>query len=158
VLPAAHETDRVPSFTLAEIMVAVVIIGLLAALAVPAIKRVQHRSQNSRFVSDLRIFAQAFETYALKKGAWPADADRGVVPPNMSGELRDEDWTSRNSLGGLWDWDYKVNGYTATISTVEVTVGDEGMSEIDAMIDDGNLATGNFVETATGRYSYVLQK
>ena len=139
-------------------MVTVVIIGLLAVIAVPAVRRAQHRARNARFVNDLRTFSQAFETYALKTGAWPPDSNRGIVPNGMSGELRDADWMSTNSLGGLWDWDYKQNGITAAISTVAVTVDDNNMREIDAMIDDGNLATGNFVESAAGRYSYILQK
>jgi prepilin-type N-terminal cleavage/methylation domain-containing protein len=158
VPPAAPETGPARSFTLVEIMVTVVIIGLLAAIAIPTIGRAKRHSRDSRFINDVRIFTQAFETYAMKTGIWPPDANRGIVPNGMSGELRDEDWTSRNSLGGLWDWEFKQNGYTAAISTIEVTVDEAEMREIDAMIDDGNLATGNFVETAPGRYAYILQK
>ena len=139
-------------------MVTVVIIGMLALVAIPAVRHAQHRSRNARFASDLRIFSQAFETYALKTGAWPPAAAPGVVPTGMSGELRDADWMSTNSLSGQWVWDYKMNGITAAISTTGVTVDDITMREIDAMIDDGNLTTGNFVESAPGRYSYILQK
>ena len=156
--PSRPEIGRAPGFTLVEIMVTVVIIGLLAAIAVPTVKRVQRRSRDARFISDLRAFSQAFETYALKSGSWPPDANRSIVPNGMSGELRDAVWTARNSLGGVWDWDYKTNGITAAISTVEVIVDDQEMTQIDAMFDDGNLATGNFVKSATGRYSYILQK
>jgi type II secretory pathway pseudopilin PulG len=138
-------------------MVVVVIIGILAAIAIPVTVRLQHRARDARFASDLRTFAQAFETYALKKGAWPPDANRGVVPAGMSGELIDDLWKGRNSLGGLWDWDFRQNGYTAAISTVEVTIDDDEMTEIDAKIDDGNLATGVFIKT-NGRYIYILQK
>jgi type II secretory pathway pseudopilin PulG len=143
---------------LVEIMVVVVIIGLLAAIAVPAISRTKENAGKKRFISDLRTLAQAFETYAMKNGCWPPDSNRGVVPPSMSGEFRDEFWTTRNSLGGLWDWDYKQFGYTAGISTVEVTLGDEYMAGIDAMIDDGDLTKGTFVKINADRYMYVLQK
>ena len=145
-------------FTLVEIMVTVAIIGLLAAIAIPTAVRVQRRARDARFVSDARVFAQAFETYAMEHGVWPTDANRSVVPTGMSGELRDQMWSGRNSLGGLWDWDYKQNGYTAAISTVEVTPDDNEMRVIDAMFDDGDLATGNFVKIGTIRYSYILQK
>jgi len=152
------ETGRAPGFTLVEIMVTVVIIGLLAAIAIPTVQRVQRKARDARFISDIRAFSQAFETYAMKNGTWPADANRGIVPNGMSGELRDAEWTARNSLGGVWDWDYKSNGITASISTIEVVVDDTEMTQIDAMFDDGNLATGNFVKSAAGRYSYILQK
>jgi type II secretory pathway pseudopilin PulG len=145
------------AFTLVEIMVVTAIIDLLAALAVVTFGHIQRTSQNNRFVSGLRTFAQAFETYATKNGTWPPDVNRGIVPTGMSGELRDEMWKSRNSLGGLWDWDYKQNGYTAAISTIEVTVSDDQMSKIDAKTDDGSLATGHFVKV-NGRFSYILQK
>jgi prepilin-type N-terminal cleavage/methylation domain-containing protein len=145
------------AFTLVEIMVVVVIIGILAALAVVTVVRVRRASQNNRFISDLRTFAQAYETYAMKKGSWPPNAGNGVVPTGMSGELRDSNWTGVNSVGGLWNWDYKVNGITAGISTTGVTADDDQMTEIDAKIDDGNLATGSFVEV-NGRFTYILQK
>jgi type II secretory pathway pseudopilin PulG len=42
-------------------MVVVVIIGLLVALAVPAIHRVRQSAINSRFINDLRIIRDAAE-------------------------------------------------------------------------------------------------
>src|SRR5476649_1317835 len=96
---------RPGAFTLVEIMIVVVIIGLLAALAIPAFQRVQQGSQNSRFISDLRTFAQGFETYATKNDDWPPNAGTGVVPVGMSGEMKDSAWTvAKNSVGGRWNW------------------------------------------------------
>ena len=146
------------AFTLVEIMVVVVIIGLLAAIAIPTIAKVRRNAQNSRFINDLRAFSQAYETYALKYGSWPPNAGTGVVPTGMSGELRDANWTAVTSLGGHWNWDYKyVSSITAGISVVGATVDDAQMAEIDAKIDDGDLATGNFVKV-NDRYTYILQK
>jgi prepilin-type N-terminal cleavage/methylation domain-containing protein len=147
-----------PGFTLVEIMVVVVIIGLLAAIAIPTVTRLRRRAQNSRFVSDLRAFSQAFDTYATKYGKWPPNAGTGIVPAGMSGELRDAAWSATNSLGGRWNWDYRNFGVTAGISTIGVKVGDDQMAEIDAVIDDGNLNSGHFVKASDGRYIYVLVK
>jgi prepilin-type N-terminal cleavage/methylation domain-containing protein len=155
-LPRPPWPDR-HAFTLVEIMVVVVIIGLLAAIAIPAFKRVQEASQNSRFISDLRTFAQGFETYATKNGSWPANAGTGVVPAGMSGEIKDAAWTTaKNSVGGRWNWDFNNNGITASISCVGATASDAQMTAIDAKIDDGDLSTGNF-QKVSGRFMYILE-
>ena len=149
---------RLAAFTLVEIMVVVVIIGLLAAIAIPAFQRVQQSSQNTRFISDLRTFAQGFETYATKNGGWPANAGTGVVPAGMSGEIKDASWTTlKNSVGGRWNWDFNNNGITASISCVNATASDAQMTAIDAKIDDGDLTTGSF-QKINGRFMYILEQ
>ena len=144
-------------FTLVELMIVVVIVGILAAIAIPTIGRVRRNSQNSRFVNDLRAFSQAYETYAMKNGTWPPNAGSGVVPTGMSGELRDANWQAVTSVGGRWNWDYRTGGITAGISVSGVTATDAQMAEIDAKIDDGNLATGIFIKN-TNKFTYILQK
>ena len=77
--PLRPPRPRRAGFTLVEIMIVVVIIGLLAAMAIPAFRRVRESAQNARFVSDLRTFSQAFETYSLRNGAWPPNASTWEV-------------------------------------------------------------------------------
>jgi len=145
-------------FTLVEIMIAVTIIGLLAALAIPAFKRVQRAAENNRFVSDLRVFAQAFETYAMQNGVWPANVGAGAVPLGMSGDFKASVWAATTSVGGRWNYDKNMWGATACISVSSPTVDDVQMAEIDAKIDDGDLATGLFRKVSANRFSYTLQQ
>lgn len=145
------------AFTLVEIMIVVVIIGLLAAMAIPALQRVQRRSQNSRFVSDLRVFTQAFETYALENGNWPPNVGPGVVPAGLSSAIQVSVWTAPTVLKGNWNYDRNLNGIAVAVSLSGSPVTDAQMTEIDAMIDDGDLSTGNF-QKISGRFMNILQQ
>jgi hypothetical protein len=59
-------------------------------------------------------------------------------------------WTSVNTLGGLWDWDYKQFGCTAGVSVYQPTAPRAQLEALDRIIDDGNLATGMFRERSAG--------
>lgn len=142
-------------FTLVEIMIVVVLIGMLAALAVPAFARVRDQSRVATFVSDLRTGAQAFETYAMEQGAWPPDGSGGV-PNVMSDYLSLDKFRGETPLGGQWDWDEAVFGYTAGLSADFPTADVATFQQVDAAIDDGDLTTGNFRERSNG-YIYILE-
>lgn len=55
-------------FTLVEIMVVVVVIGLLAAMAIPSFSRVRETSQAKTCINNLRQIASAKERYFFQNG------------------------------------------------------------------------------------------
>lgn len=55
-------------FTLVEIMIVVVIIGLLAAMAIPAFQKVRETSQNKTITNNLRQLASGADQYFLEEG------------------------------------------------------------------------------------------
>jgi type IV pilus assembly protein PilA len=59
-------------FTLVEIMIVVVIIGLLAAMAIPAFSKVRAQSRQKAVVNNLRQIATAASQYMLDKGVTQA--------------------------------------------------------------------------------------
>ena len=155
--PNCAPPRRAAGFTLVEIMVVVVIIGLLAVLALPALSKSRQSSQNNRFISDLRVFAQAFENFSMLNAAWPPNTGSGIVPTGMAGEIRHANWIKANSVGGLWNWDFNNFGVVAGISTTNVTAPDLQMTTIDRRIDDGDLSTGLFRKVGT-RFIYILEE
>ena len=149
-------------FTLVEIMVVVVIIGLLAALAIPAFQRAQRASQNARIINDFRVFAQAFEVYNSQNGGWPPNAGAGVVPTGVTKDFKEDVWKAASTvIGGRWNWDVGRAEFAAGISISGSTASDAQLQEIDARLDDGNLATGLFIRIgtgSTGRVSFILEQ
>jgi len=55
-------------FTLVEIMIVVVIIGLLAAMAIPAFNKVRQTSQDKTITNNLRQVASAADQYFIEEG------------------------------------------------------------------------------------------
>lgn len=148
-------TASLAAFTLVEIMIVVVIIGLLAALAIPAFTRVRNQARINVFVNDLRIAKDAFETYALETGGWPPDGTAGI-PAEMSGYLDLNRWNGKTSLGGNWDWDNAQFGFVAGLSVYEPDADLAMMTLVDAEIDDGDLSTGIF-RSRTNGYIMILE-
>lgn len=55
-------------FTLVEIMIVVVIIGLLAAMAIPAFQKVRQKSRQSAVENNIRQIASAADQYFMEYG------------------------------------------------------------------------------------------
>jgi type IV pilus assembly protein PilA len=63
-------------FTLIELLVVILIIGILAAIAIPAFLNQRNKAYDSAAKSNLRTAATAEETYATdNNGAYPAATD-----------------------------------------------------------------------------------
>ena len=61
-------TQSKKGFTLVEIMIVVVIIGLLAAMAIPAFQKVRQTSQEKTITNNLRQLASGADQYFLEHG------------------------------------------------------------------------------------------
>ena len=66
------KTPSSKGFTLVEIMIVVVIIGLLGALAIPAFQKVRSGSQDKAVLNNIRLLAAAADQYYMEKGTGTA--------------------------------------------------------------------------------------
>ena len=71
-------------FTLIEIMVVILIIGLLALMVVPRLRGVADRAKRTKAQADIQELKQALDRYYLDNGSYPT-TDQGlqalVTPP-----------------------------------------------------------------------------
>ena len=166
-----HETfsgrqHRSRAFTLVEIMVVVVIIGLLAAAALPTYRHITMRSKMTAVVNDLRAYSTALITYNLQNGRWPADTAPQEIPPEMVGALP-KAFTMKTPIGGVYEWDYDVspNGFYTKAAISIVGTSDYPMTDdldllemIDREMDDGNLSTGNIRLGSTNALVFIIEQ
>ena len=66
---------RSRGFTLLELIVVMAIIGILASIAMPALKDVPRRAQESALRMDLRTFRDVIDQYYGDKGMYPVELD-----------------------------------------------------------------------------------
>lgn len=86
-------------FTLVEIMIVVVIIGLLAAMAIPAFQKVRENSRRSAIENNVRMIASAADQYFMETGLTTVALSALVGPNNyikkpikvVAGETYDTD-------------------------------------------------------------------
>jgi type IV pilus assembly protein PilA len=153
---ARRRRRRAAGFTLIEIMVVVVIIGFLASMAIPAFQKVRRNAQNNAFANDLRQVVAAAEQCLMEYCTYPADGYPGAFPEEMRPYLPGGVETRYTPIGGMWDWDFEQFGVKAGISVYEPVADVAQMQEVDRIVDDGNLGTGNFRSRSNG-YIYVIE-
>lgn len=166
LIPFARRASRTRGFTLVEVMMVVVIIGLLAAMSLPAYRRITMRSKTAAVASDLRSYSTAFITYSLQNGRWPDNAAPRVVPNGMTGALA-QGFSQKSPIGGVYKWNFGVSadGIQATAAIIIESANGETISDdaalremIDREMDDGDLATGNVQLGSTNSLVFIIEK
>lgn len=146
-------------FSLLEILIVIAIILDLALIALPSFYRSRQFAQDTRFMTDLRVASDGFDTYAAEHSSYPPNSTPGVVPTGMQQYLSGVDWSSQTTIGGQWNWDNNRNGSIAAVGVIFTngSVNDVRMAAIDARIDNGILSTGGFRKTTSSIFAKVIE-
>jgi len=79
---AGYSERNVKAFTLIELLVVVLIIGILAAVALPQYTLAVNKTRFANLRSAAHPYLQAMRAYHLANGEWPNDLDElSVTPP-----------------------------------------------------------------------------
>ena len=132
-------------------MVVVVIIGVLAGLALVALKHTRERALATRICNDMRQFRTAFQAYNLQNSTWPPATSAGTIPAGMEGYLSAA-YLNPREPGGAYSW----TGSSGQIRFTTLSATPGAMQMVDATLDDGNLATGEFTQAGGSLYQLQL--
>ena len=149
------------AFTMIEILVVVVILGVLAAVVLPQFLGVGDDVREITFVTDARIFVEAAKRYMIDTGEYLEDSESGELPNGWEPYIQEDKWTSGTTIGGVWDVELDSFGIKFALGVhfngEGATRDDEYMQRIDARFDDGDLATGGFRKIGDDRYYCIIE-
>ena len=148
-----------PGFTLAEVLLVLLILVLAGVLLLAVLGRVRQQQSSERFIADLQKFSAAFQDYHRQHGVWPASTSRAVaLPRGMEDRLVETNWASGSPFGGHYGWDSRgLVGLTAFSPEFPLQLTRADMLELDRRIDDGDLATGRFRTGLNGWPVYLAE-
>ena len=151
-------------FSLVELAIAVSIIGILAALAIPLYNLIMVRSRISTLASDLRSHADAILRYTMEVGEYPDSFGSGSIPSELQGFLPNA-WLESSAIGGEYSW-HKDSAADGTDAYIQVSptsespfaVGYNDLLKLDEEIDDGSAGKGYLRISGSRVRYYVSQK
>ncbi len=147
-------------FTLIELMFVIVILGVLASIVLGQFRDFTGDAGKSAFMTSGRIFTQAAMRFQLDNGEYPEDAGSGVLPDGFGYYVQANRWEGGTPIGGVWDSENNSFGIISALGVhfngTGATRDDAYMQEIDAALDDGDLATGGFRKIDSDRYYFIV--
>jgi len=114
-------------FTLIELMVVVMIIGILAALAIPSFVNATTKSKQGKAKADLRTYGTALELYYTDNDTYPETGSLANLKPTYMKTIPDDPWGHdyvfvKNGTGASATYDLYSQGSDTGSSTDDIKI------------------------------------
>lgn len=169
-------------FTIVELLIVVVIIGVLAGLVVVTFAGIQQRAQATAIADGFKKIEKAFHVFAVEKGMerWYLDTDPMLYSPSASSYPGNPTITSliagtdfKNGLNripkiegstGYFFYDNDNDTYnpavcstlTTGVNLIFANITQDVATEVDKILDDGNIGCGKLRFYSGNRIAYLL--
>ncbi|MEQ8845436.1 MAG: type II secretion system protein [Phycisphaerales bacterium] len=149
-------------FTLIEILIVVVILGVLAAIVVPQAANAAGNAAQTAFARNCKQFADAAVIHRSRTGFWIGDGGSGTIPAGLEDFVDRESWENGTPIDGVWDSESRPDfditlGIGVHFQAVEGRKDAAYMTVVDSILDDGDLTTGGFRQFASDRFYYIVE-
>ncbi len=137
LMPAITLSRRHQGFSLVELLAAIAVVAIIAAILISVLGNVRHSAEKSQCASNIRQLGAAVLMY---------NAEKGYLPPIVD---------FRTGGLGMWSWCLTEGGYVEPASEIWVcpTHAAESSIIVDRMDNVQGLAEKRFIETYPRSYS-----
>jgi prepilin-type N-terminal cleavage/methylation domain-containing protein len=95
--------DRSRGFTLMELMITVVIVGILAAASIANFVALQRRAREASLKTNMHVFQVATEDYGVRSGSvYPTDASQAAALMSQGGSVFYNPYTKQTGSDQAW--------------------------------------------------------
>jgi prepilin-type N-terminal cleavage/methylation domain-containing protein len=153
-----RERKRQQGFTLIELMLVIVIIGVLAGITLPNYFRLVRNAKVGRTASEMRSLSKGFVAYYVSYGQFPPDSHL-TLPTGMDQYINPSIWANETPIGGHYNWEGPDSYPYAGLSiypAADVPLAER--QRLDQILDDGDLSQGKFRNGTNGRPTLIIDE
>jgi prepilin-type N-terminal cleavage/methylation domain-containing protein len=121
-------------YTIVELLIVIVVIGILATITLVAYNGVQNRARDTIRISDLTAIADALEVYVVNNGAYPTP----VSTPNAS------------------SWEVSTNGSNVATDFLSALATNNGINKIPVDPKNTGTSLNPSINSSTFEYFYYV--